>query len=95
MFESLQERLLGVKEQLYDILQHLSGDAEIKMDLEIEENPNGGNPTPVVTYSYRAAYVKGKEVQFRWALVSKTEDDFINEIKAYGLDCVDAVANLM
>lgn len=47
-----------------------------------------------VTFTYKTKYFNGKTKVFYY-VPTKTHDDFINEIKAYMLDCVDTFINLL
>lgn len=88
-------RVRQVSEQFEDIMDRLCGDNyTFSLDIEEKENEFGGNPHRKVTFNMNANDIPYKEKVFNWHMASQTENGFINEIKAYLLDTLDAVVNL-
>ena len=95
-FESLNNEIMGIKEQFKDIMYHMAGDyGDFNLVLEIVQNPFGGNPVPTVTFDYKYFDIAGKKVVFEQQLASQSEKDFVNEIKSYLFDCIDTFVNMV
>lgn len=90
------EKIALAKEQFADVVEALSGGGKYDISLICKETPNkfGGNPTRTVTFSMTGGEIPQKEKIFTWQMASQTEDDFVNEVKAYLLDVLDGLANL-
>lgn len=56
-------------------------------------NPCGGNSELHVTFKYTGRY-EGREEKFIYRPATQTQNGFLNEIKAYLLDCVDTFVNI-
>lgn len=92
MFELVRRINSEVIQQAEDIFEHF--DARPRFDVVEIPNEYGGNSELRVTFTYTTPHYRGKEVTFAYNPASKTQDGFINEIKAYLLDCVDTFINL-
>ena len=89
LVRKIQERIIP---QAEDIFEHFYA----KPDFTITEIPNelGGNSELHVSFRYHARYYDGKMKEFVYRPASQTQEAFINEIRAYLLDCVDGLINL-
>ena len=90
------EKIALAKEQFTDVVEALPGGEKYKISLVCDEKPNpfGGNPTEIVTFSMTGGDIPYKEKVFEWHIAGKTEDEFVDEVKAYLLDVLDGLVNL-
>ena len=89
----LQERLNALIGQAEDVFEHFQ--AKPVFEVKTINNPFGGNPETHVGFTYTTKHFNGKPKLFSYRPASQTVDEFINEIRAYMFDCVDAFVNLM
>ena len=81
-----------VVQQAEDIFEHFHAVPRF----EIKEIPNeyGGNPELHVTFWYLWHDMISRVVNFVHRPACQTQDEFVNEIRSYLLDCVDTFVNL-
>ena len=84
----LVRRVNGVIQQAEDIFEHFGAEPVFNLESETIWDLR-------VTFTYKTKSFNGKVKVFNYNPASKTQDEFINEIKAYMLDCVDAFINLL
>lgn len=94
--DSLERSIQDISEQFGRVMDHFFGlsnkeltRCKFNFDLTVKENEFGGNPNVCVEFSY-VTPLNPIEKVFRFHLESETQDDFINRIKAWLFDLVDA-----
>lgn len=90
------DKITMVGEQFSDIIAALKGNNECRISLVCNEKENayGGNPARSVTFNMEMGDIPYKEKVFSWQMASQTEEGFVNGVKAYLMDVLDAVVNL-
>ena len=79
-------------QQIDDIFEYFKATPHFLF--EVVSNDFGGNPELIVSFWYETRHYNGKHVKFTYQPAFGTIESFINEIKAYMLDCVDGFINL-
>lgn len=91
----IADKILSIREQMNDILERLVGsDFTISLDYH-EYHPAGANFYGVAQFRARIKDVKFKDMDFDYWPASMTAKNFVNGIKAYMLDVLDGVVNVL
>ena len=91
--KTLDEKMTALIDQTEDIFEYFS--VTPVFNVSVIENEYGGNPEVKVDFTYAAKHLNGKPKQFILRPAIQTGEAFINEIRAYMFDCVDAFVNLL
>lgn len=87
------DEIMGEMDRINDIFDYFH--ATPYFLFEVESNPYGGNPELIVTFRYDTKMFPGKTVKFVYRPAFTTVQNFVNEIKSYMFDCVDAFVSLL
>ena len=91
----LKDKILGVKEQMNDILDRLT-DSDFSISLDYTEyHPADANYYGVAAFKAKIKGVNFKDMTFDYHPASMTAEDYVNVVKAYMLDVLDAVVNIL
>ena len=89
----LHKMLNSLIDQAEDVFDHFN--ATPIFEVKTIENPRDGTFSAHIEFTYKTKYFNGKPKLFSYNSSAQTVDNFINEIRSYLFDCIDAFVNLL
>ena len=93
MTSNIKEEIISIKERFSDMLDSFSRSYNIELDYQ-EHEPQGSNFYGITTFKGTINGIPYKVKELKYMPYKETAESYINSVKAYLFEVLDAVAAL-